>query len=787
MTKISIQDSIRNILDNYDLDFLFDGLSIGVALIDEKGKIEAHNSTILSVLGITEDEIESSLFYNLLETQELFDLNEFLKNINAAETKSYSVLKNIEYKNGIKQQLRIIFYPFIESESATNMMSVFVMKTDSNDKTIPDNILLKAILNNFQDSIYFKDRDSRFIKVSAANLRKFGFKDESDILGKTDFDLFALEHAQKAFEDEQAIMNSSKAIISIDEKETWPDGSITWVNTSKYSLRDDKNEIIGTFGISQDITPLKEIEIKLKESEERYKNLSSVTFEGILIHENGVCVDANKSFLNMMDYSISEIKGKNLIKMMVKEEYHSIIEFNMKNNVTAPYEVVGIRKNKTEFIAELESRQMSYMGKEVRVVAVRDVTQRKNAQKRQNTLYKISEAVSEIDDIDNLYKRIHEIIQNLMPAPNFYIALFDKEKNTLSFPYFVDQFDDPPETREFGRGLTEYILRTDQDMLIDAAFDQQLRDTGETDAIGVLCKIWLGVRLKVKDNLIGAIVLQDYEKEGTYGEQEKEILIFVSEQIALAIDKKRSEDQLKKYSTELKELVASKDKFFSIVAHDLKSPFTALLGYSEMIANEYNEMTQEELKEFATNMNEVAKKTFSLLENLLEWSRIQTGRMKYTPENISLFKTVQKVFDLNIENARAKGVTLKNRINPLYEVSADSNMLFTILRNLTSNAVKFTRSGDEITIVSKKINDMMEITVHDTGIGIKEEHLKLLFKTDVHNSEIGTEQEKGTGLGLILCKELVEKNGGKIHVESLLGNGSSFIFTVPLSSTKVMS
>jgi signal transduction histidine kinase len=114
-------------------------------------------------------------------------------------------------------------------------------------------------------------------------------------------------------------------------------------------------------------------------------------------------------------------------------------------------------------------------------------------------------------------------------------------------------------------------------------------------------------------------------------------------------------------------------------------------------------------------------------------------------------------------------------------------MLFTILRNLTSNAVKFTRSGDEITIVSKKINDMMEITVHDTGIGIKEEHLKLLFKTDVHNSEIGTEQEKGTGLGLILCKELVEKNGGKIHVESQLGNGSSFIFTVPLSSTKVMS
>lgn len=283
----------------------------------------------------------------------------------------------------------------------------------------------------------------------------------------------------------------------------------------------------------------------------------------------------------------------------------------------------------------------------------------------------------------------------------------------------------------------------------------------------------------VKNNIIGAIVLQDYNDEKTYGEYEKEILIFVSEQIAVAIDKKRSEEKLKKYSDELRELVASKDKFFSIVAHDLKSPFTALLGYSEVMANEYSEMSIEELGEFAINMNDVAKKTYTLLENLLEWSRIQTGRMKYNPENLVLHRIAQQVVDLFIDNAKKKGVLLRNRTNPIHEIFADSNMIFTILRNLVSNAIKFTREGDEVMILSREDNEFIEICVKDTGVGMNEVDLKKLFRIDVHHSEIGTEKEKGTGLGLILCKELVEKNGGKIWVESKIGEGSEFYFTIP--------
>ncbi len=649
----------------------------------------------------------------------------------------------------------------------------------------PDDIsrqksFLDILMKNTGDSLYYKDIGSRFIKVNEATIKKFGLSSESQIIGKTDKDIFSSEHASKAFKLEQEVIKSGKPQLDIEEKETWPDGKVTWVITSKYPWYDENGNIIGTFGITRDITKEKLVENELKYSEERYRNLSEVTFEGIIIHDNGILIDANQSFLNMLGYKLEELVGKNIIDIAVaKEDRHRTIE-NIKDGSFDPYEITGIKKNGEKFTAEIEARHFIYDNKPVRVSAIRDVTERYKNEKIQSALYKISEAVSVIEDIDDLYGRIHDIVKTLMHADNFYIALSDDDRNTLSFPYFVDKYDSPPAERALGKGLTEYILRIDQDMLIDTQLDLKLREQGETDLLGEPSKIWLGVRLKVKDNLIGAIVLQDYDNEDTYGEVEKEILIFVSEQIALAIDKKRSEDKLIKYSTELKELVASKDKFFSIVAHDLKSPFTALLGYSEMIANEYKEMTQDELKEFANNMFDVAKKTFTLLENLLEWSRVQTGRMKFSPEGIALFKVSQQVVELNVDNARKKGVSIKNRVKPEHEVYADNNMLFTILRNLTSNAVKFSREGDEVMILSKMISGFIEVIVQDTGIGINREDIPKLFKIDVHHSEIGTDQEKGTGLGLILCKELVEKNGGTIRVESQPGEGSSFIFTVPI-------
>lgn len=760
---------------------LFQNISIGIALTDLEGNILITNTVLENLLTRTSEELQSCHLKDVTHPDDYEkDLTEF-QNLLSGKQDFYSIKKRYITKDKKTVWGRLTVSPLKVDDNpkyAIALVEDLSERVSVEKRLAQEEKLLNILLENTPDSIYFKDEKCRFIKVNKATCRKFGLEEE-EILGKTDFDIFSSEHAKKAYEDEKRILSEGKPIYDLIEKETWPDGSETWAATSKLPMRDNSGKIIGTFGISRDVTAQKEVELKLKESEERYRTLSQVTFEGILIHDKGIVIDINNAALKMTGYNFEEVLGKNIITLVVRPDYHKKVIASIKENSNKPYEIIVVRKDGSEFVAEIEGRAIQIKGQELRAVAVRDVTERKRGENIQDALYKISQAVNTIEDINDLYERIHEIIKTLMPADNFYIALHDKGADEISFPYFVDEYDPPPERTKFGRGLTEYLLRTGENQLINAERDLQLREEGETDLIGEPCKIWLGIILKIKDEVIGALVLQDYKKEDTYGETEKEILTFVSEQIALAIDKKKNEEQLKRFSSELQELVASKDKFFSIVAHDLKSPFTALLGYSEMIANEYMDMSKDELREFAINMNDVSKKTFTLLENLLDWSRIQTGRMKFHPENIGLFQVVQQVMDLFIDNAKKKGVTLKNKVNPLHEIFADSNMIFTVLRNLTSNAIKFTQQDDEIVISSERVKGMIQVSVKDTGKGMKEEDIGKLFRIDIHHTEIGTEQEKGTGLGLILCKELVEKNSGRIWVESKLSEGSTFFFTIP--------
>jgi len=224
---------------------------------------------------------------------------------------------------------------------------------------------------------------------------------------------------------------------------------------------------------------------------------------------------------------------------------------------------------------------------------------------------------------------------------------------------------------------------------------------------------------------------------------------------------------------------ASKDKFFSIITHDLRNPFGSVLGYSEIIAQDCLELDKTELKDFAEMLHKQAKIIYDLLENLLTWSRVQTGRMVYNPEHLNLEEKMMKVSYLYKEISEKKKVELTVPCNLRSLVFIDDNMIFTVMRNLVSNAVKFSPQNGFIKLTAKEEEKQFVVAVEDTGVGMSKEDQLKLFKIDVQHSTIGTENEKRTGLGLILCKELVEKNGGKIWVESELGKGSKFIFTIP--------
>jgi len=245
-------------------------------------------------------------------------------------------------------------------------------------------------------------------------------------------------------------------------------------------------------------------------------------------------------------------------------------------------------------------------------------------------------------------------------------------------------------------------------------------------------------------------------------------------------DRVRDEAEIKLKNEELQKTVAEKDKFFSIIAHDLKSPFNSFLGYTELMVDELDNMSLKQIQSMAVDMKKSANNLYNLLENLLHWSRIKMGNYSFNPDLFILKSKINDSLDQVFEQASKKTVEIKTRIPDDLMIYADPNMLCSIIRNLVFNAVKFTPTGGEITISAKTAaNNQVEISVADTGIGMGDELVSKLFRLDEKTSRQGTDGEPSSGLGLLLCKEFVDKHGGKIWVESKEDKGSTFYFTIP--------
>ncbi|HAF29201.1 MAG TPA: hypothetical protein DCG75_09160 [Bacteroidales bacterium] len=231
----------------------------------------------------------------------------------------------------------------------------------------------------------------------------------------------------------------------------------------------------------------------------------------------------------------------------------------------------------------------------------------------------------------------------------------------------------------------------------------------------------------------------------------------------------------------LKELNATKDKFFSIIAHDLKNPFQSLLGFSEALYNQIDEISKENISEYSRLIYESSQNLYNLLGNLLQWSKSQLGSIKLSPTQINLYEAVDDVLSLLNISIQKKNIRIENSILKGTIVFADKHVVSTVLRNLISNALKFTDQNGEIKISSVTSNNKITISVKDNGKGISEENIDKLFRIDQEYSTKGTENESGTGLGLILCKELIGQSNGELFVESTLGKGSNFKFVLPIS------
>lgn len=241
-----------------------------------------------------------------------------------------------------------------------------------------------------------------------------------------------------------------------------------------------------------------------------------------------------------------------------------------------------------------------------------------------------------------------------------------------------------------------------------------------------------------------------------------------------------SRKKLIEKNEELKELNATKDKFVSIISHDLKSPFNAILGFSRMLLKNFEKYDEEKREKLINSVNNSANRAFKLLENLLEWSRLQTGKIEVKPTKVKPSCLIYEVVLFCDPIAANKEIKVESEINYDDFIFVDKEMIKTTLRNLVTNAIKFSFKGRTVILKTKKENNNIIFMVSDTGTGIEAEYINKLFKIDSKLSKTGTANETGTGLGLILCHEFVEKHGGKIWAESEIGKGSTFSFSIPV-------
>jgi PAS domain S-box-containing protein len=409
----------------------------------------------------------------------------------------------------------------------------------------------------------------------------------------------------------------------------------------------------------------------------------------------------------------------------------------------------------------------------------RDITTRKRAEFESYALFEIIRGITTTDNLDELLKLIHTSLGKVVYAENCFIALFDETTELFSFPYFVDKIDTTPTTTSMSKSCSAYVFKSVKPLLLTQELFDELEKQGEVELVGSNSPSWVGIPLQTPSRVIGVLVLQHYEKENVYSENDVKFLVSIGSQIALAIERKKREEEISLKNEQLQLINAEKDKFFSILAHDLKGPLSAFVGATQILAEEVRTMEIEEITSLSLSMKTSALNIYSLLENLLEWSRLKRKGIDNIREKINLREEIRTCVNLLSEQARKKDIEITVSIEEGMEVFIDRHILDTIMRNLISNAVKFTKIGGKVYVSAFNKNEhFTEVRVVDTGIGMNDELKNKLFIINEKTSRNGTSGELSSGLGLLLCKEFIENCGGEIGVESEAGKGSTFYFTI---------
>lgn len=405
-----------------------------------------------------------------------------------------------------------------------------------------------------------------------------------------------------------------------------------------------------------------------------------------------------------------------------------------------------------------------------------------------NDLKLITEIGREITktlSLDKIIDTLHTNIKTLMKADIFGIGILNHDMNSLVFKRTLEDsviLEDFSYNLEDENHFAVYTFKSKESLIIND-FEQESTKFFKTVPLAVVGKApksLIYLPLIANDVTFGVITVQSF-KQNSFNDYHLYILKSLSIYISIAYANSNTYKLIEQKSETISKANATKDKFFSIIAHDLKNPFNALLNYSFDLKENYENIKQGQIKNYIDNMYSSAKNLFNLLENLLEWARSQTGNIKFSPEILNLYELIYDNYFLIRNNVRDKEITININVDKSSKAFADRNMVNTILRNLLSNAVKFTPRKGLISVSCNNNEKYVEVKIEDSGIGFTEKQLQNIFKIESHESARGTENELGTGLGLLICKEFTSINKGEIQVENKKEKGSKITIKLPMS------
>jgi len=603
------------------------------------------------------------------------------------------------------------------------------------------------------------------------------------------------------------ISNSLTKVFKTGESDNYemssniPKIGTIWFSTKVVPIKHN-GEVTDVILISTDITNRKRAEVEIKASEQKLQTVFASSPDPIFSTDlTGNITECNQATLDFIGIpSKEELFSTPVLSMLTEDHRDKIAEQMMKcidsGNTIKDAEYTFIAKNGRKIDSLVAAAVLKdASGNPTGFMAVvKDITERKRAELLERALYEIARAPETVKNLNDLYHVVHLIIKGLMPAENFYVCLYDEKEDLLHYPYFVDEIDAWPQPEKPGKGLTAYVLRTGRTLLCDTVLDKELVRCGEVEMVGSPSACWLGAPLKVGEKIIGIIALQHYSDSKAYGEREKQILDFVSGQIANTIERKRAEEESQRMqellqivnrdlerkvqdrTAEIRSLLNQKDEFINQLGHDLKNPLTPLTTLLPILRKEASDTVSLEQFDVVIRNVEYMK---NLVIKTLELAQLNSSNTILSLEDINLTKKINDTLITQRLMFQTKHITVDNKIPETIIVQADNLCLEELLKNLLTNAVKYTPEGGSITLNAKPEKECVTISIQDTGIGLTKEQTAHIFD-EFYKVDQSRHDFDSSGLGLPICKRIAEKHGGKIWaVSEGLGKGTTLYFTLP--------